>query len=205
LRIQQAIDNANQEVSRGALDITPVRLDSTELYPILRSRLFERVPDPAERRAVGQAYAQAYRTAVQQGVMLGSFERWAQEISESYPFHPGLHELFARFRENPGFQQTREMLRLTRRIVADLWETKRAEQAMLIHPHALDIADQDVAATIERINPRSTTRAAATSPTFSTTQSPRHFHANSVVRLPLTPPSCSSSRRLRSAQTLSRG
>jgi hypothetical protein len=41
LRIQQAIDNANQEVSRGALDITPVRLDSVELYPILRSRLFE--------------------------------------------------------------------------------------------------------------------------------------------------------------------
>ena len=85
--------------------------------------------------------------------MLGSFERWAQEISESYPFHPGLHELFARFRENPGFQQTREMLRLSRRIVADLWETKRAEQAMLIHPHALDFADQDVAATLERINP----------------------------------------------------
>ena len=33
-----------------------------------------------------------------------SYERWAQEIAESYPFHPGLHELFARFRENPGFQ-----------------------------------------------------------------------------------------------------
>jgi len=41
LRIQQAIDNANQEVGRGALDITPVRLDSIELYSILRSRLFE--------------------------------------------------------------------------------------------------------------------------------------------------------------------
>jgi hypothetical protein len=153
LRIQEAIDNANQEVSRGALDITPVRLDSVELYPILRNRLFECVPDPAERRAVGQAHAQAYRTAVQQSVMPGSYERWAQEIAESYPFHPGLHELFARFRENPGFQQTREMLRLCRCIVADLWDTRRAEQAMLIHPHALDFADQDVAATLERINP----------------------------------------------------
>jgi hypothetical protein len=37
LRIQQAIDNANQEVGRGALDITPVRLDSIELYSILRA------------------------------------------------------------------------------------------------------------------------------------------------------------------------
>lgn len=52
LRIQQAIDNAKQEVGRGALDITPVRLDSTELYAILRSRLFEQVPGDTERRVV---------------------------------------------------------------------------------------------------------------------------------------------------------
>ena len=107
LRIQQAIDNASQEIGRGALDITPVRLDSVELYAILRSRLFENVTDERDRRSVGQAYAQSLRTAVQQGVIPESYERWAQEISESYPFHPGLHELFARFRENPGFQQTR--------------------------------------------------------------------------------------------------
>src|SRR5437899_9371539 len=91
LRIQQAIDNANQEVGRGALDITPVRLDSVELYSILRTRLFERVAREPECRAVGHAYAQALRTAVQQGVMPASFERWAPEIPESYPFHPGLH------------------------------------------------------------------------------------------------------------------
>jgi hypothetical protein len=47
-RIQQAIDNANQEVGRGALDITPVRLDSIELYAILRTRLFERMADGTE-------------------------------------------------------------------------------------------------------------------------------------------------------------
>jgi hypothetical protein len=152
-RIQQAIDNANQEVGRGALDITPVRLDSIELYSILRSRLFEGVADEPSRHSVGQAYAQSLRTAVQQGVIPESYGRWAQEISESYPFHPGLHELFARFRENPGFQQTREMLRLARRMVAQLWETKRAERTMLVHPHELDFADQDVAATLERINP----------------------------------------------------
>jgi hypothetical protein len=153
LRIQQAIDNANQEVGRGALDITPVRLDSIELYSILRSRLFERVADEPERRHIGNAYGEAYRTAVQQGVMPASFERWAPEVPESYPFHPGLHELFARFRENPGFQQTREILRLSRRMVADLWETNQADRALLIHPHALNFADQDVSTTLERINP----------------------------------------------------
>jgi hypothetical protein len=153
LRIQQAIDNANQEVGRGALDITPVRLDSAELYAILRSRLFESVAGERDRRSVGQAYAQSLRTAVQQGVIPGSYDRWAQEISASYPFHPGLHELFARFRENPDFQQTREMLRLCRRMVAHLWQTNRADTTLLVHPHELDFADQDVAGTLERINP----------------------------------------------------
>ena len=153
LRVQQAIDNANQEVGRGALDITPVRLDSVELYAILRSRLFETVAEERVRGSVAQSYAQSMAVAVQQGVIPGSYERWALEIPDSYPFHPGLHELFARFRENPGFQQTREMLRLARRMAAHLWETNRANGTMLIHPHELDFADQDVAATLERINP----------------------------------------------------
>ena len=104
LRIQQAIDNATQEITRGAVDITPVRLDSAELYAILRARLFKSKPSDEDLRAVSHAYAASYRKAVNQGVMPGSFERWAQEIPDSYPFHPGLHELFARFRENPGFQ-----------------------------------------------------------------------------------------------------
>jgi len=153
LRIQQAIDNANQEVGRGALDITPVRLDSVELYAILRTRLFEYVAPEPERRTVANAYAESLRTAVQQAVVAESYQRWAPEISESYPFHPGLHELFARFRENPGFQQTREILRLSRRMVASLWETNRVESVMLLHPHALDFVDQDVSAILERINP----------------------------------------------------
>src|SRR5262249_28452380 len=76
LRIQQAIDNANQEVGRGALDITPVRLDSVEVYAILRTRLFEHVAAEPERRAVAQAYAEALRTAVQQGVVPESYQRW---------------------------------------------------------------------------------------------------------------------------------
>jgi putative DNA methylase len=51
-------------VGRGALDITPVRLDSIELYSILRSRLFDGVTDERQRRSVGQAYSQSLRTAV---------------------------------------------------------------------------------------------------------------------------------------------
>jgi predicted AAA+ superfamily ATPase len=136
-QIQQAIDNASKEIDRVAMDITPVRLDSLELYGILRARLFERLPGRTEVTRVAQAYAEAFKTAVQQGTVPALYERWAAEIPDAYPFHPGMHELFARFRENLGFQQTRETLRLARRMAAHIWEG-HDRSPLLIHPHHVD-------------------------------------------------------------------
>ena len=156
-RVQQAIDNATREVSRAAMDIVPVRLDSVELYGILQRKLFEKVPPPegAERRSVSQQYAAALRTAIQQGAVPNSYDRWAADVTASYPFHPGLHELFARFRENKDFQQTREILRLAQRMVAGAWSGNPAlaNHALLLHPHMVDMTDADTASTFERVNP----------------------------------------------------
>lgn len=151
VRIQQAMDNATAEVNRAALDIVPVRMDGNELYAILRTRLFERCPSRQDIVGVSDAYAEAYRTAVQQGVMPSLHERWAYEVLDTYPFHPGLQELFARFRENQGFQQTREMLRLARRMVLGLWQGADTG-ALLIHPHHIDFGDGEVEALVNGIN-----------------------------------------------------
>ncbi|MFZ1101288.1 MAG: DUF499 domain-containing protein [Hyphomicrobiaceae bacterium] len=154
-RVQQAVNNATNEVTRAAMDLIPVRLDSGELYGILQRKLFEKLPGENERRKVGQQYASALRTAIQQGIVPESYERWAQEVAAAYPFHPGLHELFARFRENEDFQQTRGTLRLAQRMVSGAWAGKAAiaETALLLHPHMVDLADRDTASTFERINP----------------------------------------------------
>ena len=45
------------------------------------------------------------------------------------------------------------MIRLCRHMVGDIWQTGDAHNLTLIHPHRLLLADQDVAATLERINP----------------------------------------------------
>ncbi len=149
--IQQAIDNATSETNRTAMDITPVRMDGLELYGILRAQLFEAVPDADAIGPVSHAYAEAYKTAVQQAAIPPLFEGWAAQIADTYPFHPGMQDLFARFRENPGFQQTRETLRLARRMVAAVWEdTTRSH--LLIHPHDIDFNDADVGTMLDRIN-----------------------------------------------------
>jgi hypothetical protein len=149
--IQQAIDNATAETNRTAMDITPVRMDGLELYGILRARLFENSPDREAVTIVSRAYAQAYRTAVQQAAFPPLFEGWAAEVLDTYPFHPGMQDLLARFRENPGFQQTRETLRLARRMVANIWDSD-AKRRLLVHPDDIDFNDADVGTMLDRIN-----------------------------------------------------
>ena len=150
--IQAAINNATNETSRAASDIIPVRMDHLELYSILGKRLFKKLPPREEIAKVSQAYAAALRMGVQQGALPSLYERWAGELIETYPFHPGLQDMFARFRENPGFQQTRETLRLARRMVAGIWGQPTA-QSLLIHPHLVDFNDGDVETMLDRINP----------------------------------------------------
>ena len=38
-QLQRAINNTMNEINRGAMDITPVRMDGSEPYAILRTRL----------------------------------------------------------------------------------------------------------------------------------------------------------------------
>lgn len=55
-----------KETSRGAKSITPVDLNTGEIYDILRKRLFTKLPDPDgdEVDRVSQAYLATYQEAV---------------------------------------------------------------------------------------------------------------------------------------------
>ena len=64
-------------------------------------------------------------------------------MAESYPFHFGLRDLYARFKENPGFQQTRGLIRLMRMVVSNLWETGRADKLYFEPMERIRGADQD--------------------------------------------------------------
>jgi hypothetical protein len=79
-------------------------------------------------------------------------EEFANRIMSSYPFHPGIRDLYARFRENPGFQQTRGLIRLMRIVTARLWKTGKAGSHYLVAAHDLDINDQETRAEINQIN-----------------------------------------------------
>jgi predicted AAA+ superfamily ATPase len=60
--------------------------------------------------------------------------------------------LYARFRENPGYQQTRALIRLMRIVVARLWENGLAKQRYLIAAHDLDFNDPETQSEVAQIN-----------------------------------------------------
>ncbi|ETX04990.1 MAG: hypothetical protein ETSY2_25620, partial [Candidatus Entotheonella gemina] len=153
-RINRALENFANEIGRSAMMLEPVGLNTDEIYHILRKRLFAQLPGEADVEAVAQAYAQAVRDAKQMDITSASPEKFAQLIKASYPFHFAIRDLYARFRENPGFQQTRGLIRLMRVVVSRLFEDGgAADRLALIHAHDVDLNDRETKAQVTHINP----------------------------------------------------
>ncbi len=55
--IQRALDDATQELGRAEVSITPVNLESNEIYEILRKRLFSSLPNKNEISEIASIYA----------------------------------------------------------------------------------------------------------------------------------------------------
>lgn len=151
-RISAVLSDLEKETHRTAMSLEPVRINSDELYHILRRRIFETLPGESKINEVAQGYAKAIRDAKQMDITTESPEQFAARIQVSYPFHPAIRDLYARFRENPGFQQTRGLIRLMRIVVSRLWESGMANKRYLIAAHDLDFNDQETLTEIDQIN-----------------------------------------------------
>ncbi|MEI6782186.1 MAG: DUF499 domain-containing protein, partial [Verrucomicrobiota bacterium] len=88
--ITRALDNARQELGRAERNITPVDLATNEIYDILRKRLFTQLPDKAEIDDIADAYGKKLEEASKSKVANRGAEAIADEISQTYPFHPRL-------------------------------------------------------------------------------------------------------------------
>ncbi|HVT29813.1 MAG TPA: DUF499 domain-containing protein [Lacipirellulaceae bacterium] len=151
--LDRAIQNLTGEAKRIATPITPVNPNGDELYHILRKRLFAKIAPDAEISGVATAYRDALREAARMNLTTTSPEAMHGRVVDSYPFHPDLRELVGKFKENDGFQQTRGVIRLMQMVVADLWQSKRAEKIALIHPYDLDLNKDEIASEVRTINP----------------------------------------------------
>ncbi|MBW9234579.1 ATP-binding protein, partial [Leptospira santarosai] len=87
------------------------------LYHILRTRLFEEIASEEEIHDIALSYKEAVKETKQMNYSNYNPDSVYAGIKDAYPFHPSIKDLFARFKENSGFQQTRGFIRLTRMMI----------------------------------------------------------------------------------------
>ncbi len=151
--LQSSFSNLEGEVNRFALDIQPVGSSSDEIYDILRTKLFAQLPDKSEINEIAVAYKAKVEEAKNLGFTNYNADKLFTGIKESYPFHPSIRELYERFRENQNFQQTRDLIRLMRKIVTSMWSTGFADKRFLVNAYDIDLNESGMNTTITQIKP----------------------------------------------------
>ncbi|MGA8164323.1 MAG: DUF499 domain-containing protein, partial [Waddliaceae bacterium] len=151
--INKALEDLRKEAEKLTIRIEPVKTQGDEFYHILRTRLFESLPEESVIEEVSKNYAEAVSKAQEAGLTNESGQEAARKLRESYPFHFSLRDLYGRFKENANFQQTRGLIRLMRLVVNNLYSTGKAETSQLIHPYDLDLNDENIFSEIKIIKP----------------------------------------------------
>ncbi len=151
--LQSTFKELEGEINRFALDIEPVGSSSDEIYEILKTRIFEKLPSSDNVNEIALAYKEEIEKAKQMGYTNYSSDKIFTGIKDAYPFHPSLRELYERFKENQNFQQTRDLIRLMRSIVADIYSNGKAEKQFLINPFDIDLNESSLHTFITQIKP----------------------------------------------------
>jgi len=141
--IHRALNDAKGELGRQEYTITPVDLSGNEVYEILRKRLFVSMPDSDVIESVAEHFGQELAEAGKAKIVSRGAESIADEIAETYPFHPRLKNLVALFKENENFKQTRGLMELISRLLKSVWE-RPTNDVFLIGPQYFDLSIADV-------------------------------------------------------------
>ncbi|MGD9974652.1 MAG: anti-phage-associated DUF499 domain-containing protein [Desulfatirhabdiaceae bacterium] len=141
--INKALQDARAELGRQERNITPVDLAANEIYDILRKRLFQSLPNPAEIQDVAASFGRKLEEAVKSKTANRGAEAIADEIVATYPFHPRLKNVVALFKENEQFKQTRGLIELVSRLLKSVWD-RSANDIFLIGPQHFDLSIPEV-------------------------------------------------------------
>ncbi|NNG74510.1 ATP-binding protein [Rhizobium laguerreae] len=150
-QLRTLIEGLTKHYDRNAQAITPVQQNTGEVFAIVRKRLFDSLPSADRIDEVAQAYVDALQKAKRVDTIATTPETFIERIRETYPFHPSIRDIVARFAENRGYQKTRALIRLLRLAVRGAFNDN--DNAFLIGLQHLDFNDQGTLEEIRKINP----------------------------------------------------
>jgi len=143
--LSSALNSVDNEMSKGAQSIAPVDNTKDELYAILSRRLFKEVnATDRDKQAIAAAYVSELENA--RSIIDRPTIQIREEIIASYPFHFSTKHLIGHFNNNPGFQKTRDVIRLMATIVRSLWGKGEsvAGRHYLLSLESADLNDSNV-------------------------------------------------------------
>ncbi len=150
--VRKLVATVHQEAKRQARPITPVSLEGSEIYSILRKRLFAELLSEEEIDEIAEAYAEQIKLAEDSGYLTArSLEQVADEVRATYPFHPSFKHLVALFKDNPDFRETRGLLQFAARVIRSVWQ-RQQNDVFLIGTQHLDLNDNQVMNEVTDIN-----------------------------------------------------
>ncbi len=135
---ERALDQLQRIFGRVEAIYTPV--EGTEVFEVIRRRLFEETGDPQEAQIVAEEYWQMYQRLGEDAPAEAREPAYRERMRLAYPFHPQVIDLlYERWSTFPTFQRTRGVLRLLAHVVADLYQ--RGHSAPLIQAAHLNLAN----------------------------------------------------------------
>lgn len=149
-KLKTLINTLNKQYGKYAQAITPVQQNTGEVFQIIRRKLFDKLPGDDVIEEIAQAYVDELNRAKKVDDVPTIPESYIARIRETYPFHPSIRDVVARFKENPGYQQTRALIRILRLAVRNAW--KSDEQIFLIGLQHLDFNHSGTVEEIRKIN-----------------------------------------------------
>jgi hypothetical protein len=149
-QLRTLIESLTKHYDRNAQAITPVQQNTGEVFAIVRKRLFDELPSAERVDEVAQAHVAALQKAKRVDTIPTTPETFIERIRETYPFHPSIRDIVARFAENRGYQKTRALIRLLRLAVRGAMAAN--DNAFLIGLHHLDFNDQGTQEEIRKVN-----------------------------------------------------
>lgn len=149
-KLKNLINTLNKQYGKYAQAITPVQQNSGEVFQIIRKKLFDKLPDGDAIEEIAQAYVDELNRAKKVDDVPSIPESFIARIRETYPFHPSIRDVVARFKENPGYQQTRALIRILRLAVRNAWASN--DNIFLIGLQHLDFNQPGTVEEIRKIN-----------------------------------------------------
>lgn len=138
------LTSLSNRLSRVSADTKPV--NDEEIFEVLRRRLFETTGDSKVVDEVATNYEALYQSLALELPSFATKSEYRERIRKSYPFHPGLIEVFHKhWASHHDFQRTRGVLRLLASIVSDLWQRQNSlvGDVSLIHTSDVNLANLD--------------------------------------------------------------